>query len=98
MTIQEIRSHNIPIKSIILKLGWSKQKLYDKVDKGLSELDKTSICKVIDYFNNREVYTFFENLQKQSLRFKKIKQDNKNRSLSNMGFSTQEIGMIIGWN
>jgi len=96
MTIQEIRSHNIPIKSIILKLGWSKQKLYDKVDKGLSELEKTNIYEVIEYFNNREVYTFFENLQNQSLRFKKIKKDNKNLCLSRMGFSTQEQFDIIG--
>ena len=96
MTIQEIRSHNIPIKIIILKLGWSKQKLYDKIDKGLSELDKTSIYEVIEYFKNREVYTFFENLQNQSLRFKKIKKDNKNLCLSRMGFSTQEQFDIIG--
>ena len=96
MTIQEIRSHNIPIKSIILKLGWSKQKLYDKVDKGLSELEKTNIYEVIEHFKNREVYTFFENLQNQSLRFKKIKKDNKNLCLSRMGFSTQEQFDIIG--
>ena len=43
MTLQDIKSTGIMVNSIILKLGWSKQKFYDKVDRGLSELDQTKI-------------------------------------------------------
>jgi len=96
MTLQDIENHNIMVKSIILQLGWSKQKFYDKVDQGLSESDQTKINNAIDYFQKREVYTFFENLQNQSLRFKKIKMHNKKLCLSRMGFSLQEQFDIIG--